>query len=626
MSPNAQAVCSHDGDFTYQELWDLSSRLAHYLRSSGVQKEVIVPICLDKSRWNVVAQLAVLKAGGASASIDPQHPQDRIDGILDDTEARLVLTEPKYHDLFRRSAQVVLLSSEYVEQLPDDEAAKFYSCPSVLPRNAAFVVFTSGSTGKPKGIVQEHGAYSTSMAASASIFASRPGRRHLAFAAHTFDNSISDVFVTLANGGCVCIPSDYDRLNNLADAIVKMRCNQAELTPTVARLLHPRDVPGLEMLMLTGESATQENLVTWGDLPNLHLVNIYGPAEVTILTTVKSHLHPNAHPLDIGTAVGGRCWITDPNNHNKLTPIGAIGELLVEGPFLARGYLNDQKKTEAAFITDPTWARDGMPPTGRRFYHTGDIARYNEDGSIRLVGRNDTQIKLRGQRIELGGVEYQLCSSMGVRHGAVIFPRDGPCRQNLVSLLSFHDISREESGRETITLVHPKHASLVRERLASVREHLAARLPTYMIPTIWLVLNDLPLMTSGKLHRKLLITWVNEISDIDLEKAKDLALVKSQAHCQIPSTKAEELLLKVISHVLNYPPDDINLSNSFLQLGGKSGHRSILQIALLICVKVIRYRQCLSEPDVSPEAVCLSPYKIFCSRRVSPNSPRQEKR
>lgn len=575
-SPDDQAVCSYDGDLTYRELARLSSRLAYHLKDFGVGPEIIVPLCFDKSKWNVVAQLAVLKAGGACASVDPLHPQNRLNGILDDTEACVVITEPKYTALFKDRVHTVALSPSLFDCLPGDQVAKQYTYDSVRPNHAAFVVFTSGSTGKPKGIVQEHGAYCTSMVESIPVFASKAGRRHLQFAAHTFDNSISDVFVTLANGGCICIPSEYDRMNNLVDAIKTMDCNQAEITPTVARLLRPEDIPSMEVLMLTGESATKENLRTWGNIPKVNLIKIYGPAGATILTTVKFGLRPDTHPLDIGYAVGGHCWITDSHDYHQLAPIGAIGELLLDGPLLARGYLNDKEKTDAAFVRNPRWTyTDGsnaLNQACRVVYRTGDLARYNVDGSIHLIGRKDTQIKLRGQRIELGGVEYQLCTSNDVRHGVVVFPESGLCSQSLVAILSFHDIPNTRSGQDAVDLVSTKHLGVSRQKLLFLREFLATRLPTYMIPTMWLVLESLPLLTSGKLNRKLLKTWVNRMSESELIRAKELALMPRQSSGtrRAPNTEAEKLLLKVCSHVLNFPTDEIDLDDSFLRLGGEA--------------------------------------------------------
>ena len=585
-------MCSWDGRLTYDELSQLSGRLALYLKDLGVRPNVIVILCFNKTKWSVVANLAVLKAGGACASVDPLHPASRLHQIARDTHASVALTEADLTGTLEgMHLHIVEVASYLQSPSSHDQTGEHYeyTCDRVQPTDAAFVLFTSGSTGQPKGIVQEHGAYCTSMVESASVFASGHGpeperRRHLQYAAHTFDNSLSDMFVTLAYGGCICVPSESDRLDPaaLAVAMEKMRVNQAELTPTIARMLRPEDVPSLEVLALTGEAATAETIKIWTEragLPPLHLLNIYGPAEITILSTVKRALCPDTHPLDVGFPLGGHCWITDPHNHHRLAPLGAVGELLLEGPFLAQGYLNDSDRTKAAFVENPKWARpkdssqSSWSPT-RRMYRTGDLARYNLDGSIRLVGRNETHIKVRGQRVELAGVEHQICASSDVQYGAVLFPDTGLCGQNLVAILSFYDIPNSGAISRGVTtpIVLVGNSEIVRRKLSSLKDYLGTKSPAYMLPTVWLVIESFPMLSSGKLDRKYLKAWLQGITDTELQKAKELVHISRTAEsggkASAPHTEIEKLLLRLCARTLNLSTERLDLEDSFFRLGG----------------------------------------------------------
>ncbi|GKZ28037.1 hypothetical protein AbraCBS73388_009152, partial [Aspergillus brasiliensis] len=253
---------------------------------------------------------------------------------------------------------------------------------------------------------------------------------------YTFDVSNQDIWSTLMHGGCVCVPTDEERLNDLAGAINRMAVNWTFLTPTVARLLTPDLVPTLQTLVLGGEAVTKDNVDTWA--PFVRLLNSYGPAECSICCAV-SELSPSPSPrtrhndrlqteaidpANIGYALPSAVlWVVHPQNHNILSAIGAVGELLVEGPILADGYLGNSSLTEAAFIKAPEWAS----PAGhqRRFYKTGDLVQYANDGTLRFVGRKDHQVKIHGQRTEPGDIEHHVSGVAAVQHACIILPQRG---------------------------------------------------------------------------------------------------------------------------------------------------------------------------------------------------------
>ena len=323
--PDAPAICAWDANLSYQELDNLSSRLAHYLTSIGIRREMVIPFCFDKSAWTVVAMLAALKAGAALTPLNPQHPNARLKHIISETKASFVMASPHYATLFDEiTVDVIKVDQLSLNTLPSlDQALAVQTQPTQL----AFIAFTSGSTGQPKGILDEHQALCTSLYAHAGIMGFNIESRVLQFAAYTFDVCLTEIFGTFIYGGCVCIPKEADRVDNLAGLINRMQVNKALLTPTVASLIQPAEVPGLQTLTLGGEVLTQELVNRW--TPHLQLINIYGVTECAIWASAYSfksatvaRISPDNAPATIGQGLGSTLWIVDPLNHDRLTPIG----------------------------------------------------------------------------------------------------------------------------------------------------------------------------------------------------------------------------------------------------------------------------------------------------------------
>lgn len=425
LHPGRLAVCGFDNQMTYEELDHQTDVLAHHLIGLGVGREVLVPIIFEKSSFMIVAMIGILKAGGGYVPLDPTHPRARLEYIIDQTGARLLLSSPSQSHILNDSKNVETLVIDHTffgEQVAVN--SDFPTASQAKPANVAYVIYTSGSSGDPKGVVVEHGAISKSVIQHGSRFGHDivEGIRVLQFCSYTFDVSVVDIFTTLAYGGCICVPSDHDRLYNLPQIINDMQIDLVILTPTVAKLLDPADLPGLKVLAMTGEVLSSELVKTWTQAKK-RVVNGYGPTEASVdcaATLVTKDTLPN----NIGHSLGGLIWITEIEDHNQLAPLGCVGEIVISGDTLARGYLNDPRKTTAAFVNNPTWMPQGYGSP--RIYKTGDLARYAADGSVEYLGRKDSQVKLHGIRIETAEIESRLGACGIVLQSAVeLIARNG---------------------------------------------------------------------------------------------------------------------------------------------------------------------------------------------------------
>ena len=503
-SPQLPALCSWDGDLTYQQLDALSLRLTRCLVSAGIKHETLVPVCFKKSMYAVIAMVAILRTGGAFVPLDPSHPQDRLKAIIAKANAKVVVASPETAHLFHGTvATVIAVSSSMIESL---DPSLEYSVPEVRTDGAAFVLFTSGSTGKPKGILQEHSSVSTSSLAHGRFLRVTSDSRVFQYAAFTFDVSMMDIFTTLIYGGCVCIPSEDDRMGSFTSVMNKMQVNWVLFTPSVASLISPEEVPTLRTLVFGGEAVKRENINRW--FGKVRLFNCYGPAECGACA-MSEVVQEDSRPGNIGQQFGAElCWVVNPENHNRLQPIGAVGELVVEGPTLARGYLDDLAKTQAVFIKSPTWPRGAGPDRPRRLYKTGDLVRQNSDGTFDFAGQKDLQLKVRGQRVELGEVEYHLSTFAGIALSMAAMPQSGSYARALVAVIQLHQPNSVQMKSTKIELVSNEHILAAKFDKDKLSHYLKSKLPTYMVPNHLFVVNSLPLSVSGKIDRKVVDAWL----------------------------------------------------------------------------------------------------------------------
>ncbi|KAJ6172812.1 Nonribosomal peptide synthetases (NRPS) [Penicillium chermesinum] len=549
---SAVAIDAWDGEMTYSELDDSSRRLASYLVAQGVVTEVMVGLCMDKSKWALVAMLAILRAGGAVVPLGVQYPLARIERIVKDTSMPLILVDPLQQSRIASTVPLTIAVDAALDKILP--TTMYDSCDTVTADNMAWVLYTSGSSGQPKGVVLEHGALTTSVLANTRFLDLTMESRTLQFAAFTFDVCITDIFCTLASGACVCIMSEEDRMNDLAGCFQRTQANYAELTPTTLKLLTPEQVPSLTKLALGG----------------VQLINSYGPSECSIVCAAQV-MNEHKDTANVGKPLAGAFWVVYPGNHDRLCPVGVRGELLIEGPLLARGYLNDAEKTAAAFITDPAFVQElGLSP-GRRMYCTGDMVQQNADSSLTYIGRMDTQVKIRGQRVEIGEIENQISRLLPRGHEAMVdmvHPADDTpgALPILVTVIEYANAGPAPSSSGPLKLYNGTQIiESVRKDIKKLEAELGHVLPSYMVPAVFILAQSIPINASGKLDRRAVRDQLCAISRESLSGLSCSAGLK-----QAPSTAMEKRLQTVWASALMLSPKAIGIHDSFFRLGGDS--------------------------------------------------------
>ena len=432
------------------------------------------------------------------------------------------------------------------------------------PHNAAYASFTSGSTGKPKAVLVEHSAFCSNALAHIVQLQLHKESRVLQSASYAFGASIMQMVTTWVAGGCVCVPSESECRDNFAAAARDLQVNWALITPSILRMIRPADMGQLKHVVLVGESPIKSDITAWPG--HVHVMKGYGSAECSVGCAVAQNMGPLSNPQLIGNMTGSVGWVVEPDNHHKLVPLNAVGELLAEGPILARGYLNDVKKTTEAFIEAPSWFSifgERHNKTSRRsgrMYKTGDLVQYNADGSLTFVGRKDTQVKVRGQRVELGEVEHHVRQSLVNDTSLpvvaeVVTPR-GSKNPMLVIYIAIGEAANESPDQVRAAL---------KRWTQGVEDRLAERVPQYMVPSAYLAVDTIPMTATGKTdrrrHRKV-------GGALTLEQLAELQ--PSRGTFRAPTTAMEKQLQGLWASVLSLRPNSIGADDNFLRIGGDS--------------------------------------------------------
>ncbi|OGM50252.1 nonribosomal peptide synthetase [Aspergillus bombycis] len=572
--PESIAVSAWDGQLTYAELDSLSSALAIRLQHLGVHPEVFVPLVFGKSKWAVIALLGVLKAGGAYFFLDPSHPIEYSRSLCSSLCPEIVVSSQRQSTLAKSFAgKVIPLGGESCELLDSFAIDERHpqSTAETNTSNAMYITFTSGTTGTPKGIITEHSAFYSMAMANGKALRVTATTRMLQFASYTFDVSNRDMLITLIFGGCICIPSESDRINDLSGFINRQSVSLASLTPSMASTLSPAACPSLQGLVLGGEPMTDSHISSWAN--HVRLFNAYGVSESTGIAALASDIQQGSSPGNVGFGCGSTLWVVAIDQPDKLAPIGALGELVIEGPSVARGYMGDKKRTEKQFTSKPAWKKRiheqfGKTHSGKRAFHTGDLVRYNLDGSLHFVGRKDHQVKVNGQRLELTAIEHHIAAcaevaNSGFLHTAVVAAKSKANGSKLLAFLGL-DTTREPNSPSQIVSKQLKDMEALK---AALKRHLLHCLPTYMVPVDFIFLEHMPLTTSGKVNR---LRLQETAAYVFFDHQKRTLDASDSNNNHITATPKEKVLIHSWARILGIKNASIMHHDCFFRSGGDS--------------------------------------------------------
>jgi amino acid adenylation domain-containing protein len=538
-TPSAMAVVYEDTQLTYEELNNRANKLAHYLISLGVGPDQIVAISLDRSMDLVVSVLAVLKAGGAYLPLDPAYPQDRIQYMLQDSQAHVLITAVSPLTPFPENQSIPIhldTDWEKIDLLPATNPQT-----TVTIENLIYVIYTSGSTGNPKGVALPHRALANLIPWQLKNSALGLADKTLQFASLSFDVSCQEIFSTWCSGGTLVLISEDIRRDALrllpyvagqqaARLFLPFIALQQLAEAAAALNLYPAS---LREIITAGEQLQVNPYISafFQALPDCILVNQYGPSETHVVTAYELSgpvqdwpaLPPIGRPID-----NTQIYLLD--GEQQPVPPGAAGELYIGGQNVARGYLNQPELTAKKFIPDPFGKT-----VYATLYRTGDLARFLPDGDIEFLGRIDHQVKIRGFRVELGEIETCLSTHPALRQAVVTAREDTPGDKRLVAYL----------------VTEPAHPL----NPADLRQFLLEKMPEYMVPAHFVVLDAMPKTPSGKIDRRAL----------PAPNAERPFLSQSFV---APQTDLEKLLAAVWSQILKI--DQIGIDDNFFELGGSS--------------------------------------------------------
>jgi amino acid adenylation domain-containing protein len=556
--PAAPAVHAWDGQFSYSQLDALASKLARRLSYLDANPGQVIPILFEKTKWTAVAMLGIIKSGNACVALDTTQPDARLRSIVQQTQARTIVTSRANHSRASKLADVTKIQlDDALFDVADDSTQHIIDSqlPTISPADTAYISFTSGTTGIPKGACISHANVRSAIYHQGQKLGFTNQSRVLDFAPYSFDVAWSNFLHTLGAGGCICIAQQEHMLNDLSSAITAFKATLINVTPTVLRTIHP--IPeSLDTVLLSGEMPFRENIVQWSG--RVRLLNTYGPTECTFKCAF-SVLEPRyENRPDIGVGVGFCTWLVDPNDSTKLADMGSVGELYLEGPLVGQGYLSDPVMTAFAFVQDPPWLITGHGKfAGRtgRLYKTGDLVRYKQGGRMLFVGRRDTtQLKIRGQRAELGDVEHHVHACMA---------HDLPLIADIV-----HPTGSKDPSLSLFVQTHGHNIEMIRTSIRGLAKRLFKVLPSFMIPTLFIPIDKIPLTSTGKTDRQRLREWGNSLSWVRVLELQSI-LISAPEHCE-PTNEMEHRLRQIWALILNLDVASLSITDNFFQKGGDS--------------------------------------------------------
>ena len=536
-APDNVALICDSQSLTYQELNQKSNQLARaiqaqYLNTTGSKLKPDTPVALylKRSLEMIISILAVLKAGGAYVPIDTELPNGRIAYILQDSQSQLLLTQSRFKKKLTECfnhIDYLWVDSPDCYHFADDNLND-----PVRPDHLAYIMYTSGTTGQPKGVMVAHGSIVNTVVSLFSVYQLQPSDNVTVFAAYVFDVFAAEIWVTLFQGARGHLLTDAVRQNvdKLSDYFIKHSIYYAFIPPAILSLLPQNKNYAFKGIIFAGEPCAFETGLYWSKA--YRLFNYYGPTEAAIYASGRLVSDQNIN--SIGRPINNtKLYIVD--KYMQTVPIGVIGELCISGAGLARGYLNQPELTKACFINNPFASKQDMKNGYSRLYKTGDLCRFLPDGNIEYIDRNDSQVKLRGIRVEIGEIESALNQINGIEQSIVIAEK------------------RTIQGRQATVLIAYYVASAELTETFMTGE-LLKTLPNYMLPVHFMRLEALPLTRSGKIDRLALPKF-------------DSFLAETYT---LPSNAIEAKLCGIWSTLFNVPSSQVSVDQGFFSCGGNS--------------------------------------------------------
>ncbi|MBD2298129.1 non-ribosomal peptide synthetase [Nostoc sp. FACHB-190] len=528
-TPDAVAVVFEDEQLTYRELNTKANQLANYLQTFGVKPEVLVGIYVERSLLMVIGLLAILKAGGAYIPLDPSYPQERLAYMLEDAQPKVLLSQQKLvTTLPNQSAQVICLDSDW-ELIRDRHSAN--PITHITEDHLAYVIYTSGSTGKPKGAMNTHRGICNRLLWMQDAYQLTAADRVLQKTPFSFDVSVWEFFWPLITGARLVIaqPEGHKDPNYLVNLIIQQQITTLHFVPSMLQVFLEaaavEKCQSLVRVIASGEALPIELQQRFFQRLDAQLHNLYGPTEAAVDVTFwqcQNHLN-NQKTVPIGRPIANiQIYLLDKYLHP--VPVGVPGEVYIGGVGVGRGYLNRPELTAEKFIPNP------FTTTASRLYKTGDLARYLPNGEIEYIGRIDYQVKLRGFRIELGEIEAAIAQYPGVRETVVVV-----------------------NAQRIVAYLVPQAAQTL--SISELRSFLESKLPSYMIPVAFVLLEALPLTANGKVDRRAL-------------PAPDTNRPELADAYQPPQTEVEQTIAQIWQTVLQL--ENVGIHDNFFELGGHS--------------------------------------------------------
>ena len=577
-TPDAVALVCEQQSITYRELNRRANHLAHYLHELGVGPEVMVGLCVERSPEMIVGLLAILKAGGVYVPLDPEAPLQRLAFQMQETQMPVLLTQARLLSRVPQQQVQVLCLDRDRERLEQHSSANPSS--SVTGHQLAYVIYTSGSTGQPKGVLIEHRALAAHCWSMAQVYELQAEDCVLQFSATIFDASLEQILPTLLVGARLVVRREIWSPSQLLYQVQKQHVSVINLPPAYWQQVSQewkqiaeegRTFP-LRLVIVGGDQLPPEALRLWRQTPlrEVRVLNAYGPTETTITATLYDTADYSKNPtswqrVPVGSPLPNRrIYLLD--GAGQVVPIGVVGELHIGGEMLARGYLRRPGLTAERFIADPFSSRPAA-----RLYKTGDLARYLPDGTLEVVGRTDQQVKVRGFRIELGEIEAVLHQHPAVREAVVVARQDRPGEKMLVAYVVAQQGQQLQSQQ--------------------LRHSLQEKLPSYMLPAAYVLLEALPLLSTGKLDRHAL-------------PAPKLSKRTEEETFVAPKLLIHQQLVQIWEELLDSRP--ISIRDNFFHLGG----HSLLAVRLVgriehVCGKKIALSTIFSSPTIEQLAAVL---------------------